>query len=206
MCSVSSGVRTARQKPPAQVATSALAERPGWARAARSSGAVLEGTGSAPPRLPLRWVQQGLIAQVSEEMSSEHQRAWREGGGDGDWGVHLCECINRSAAPNASWAELTSPRVCVLPSLLLRAAFSPPFWIEAAAAAPNSVQGKKKSVGKCLALNAAFTAQTSIPCFLQVSRESGTATAMFLAESSTCTAFKWFAYHQWYTTVWEPLV
>lgn len=65
---------------------------------------------------------------------------------------------------------------------------------------------RKKPAGKCWALRAVLAAQTCVPCFLQVSRESGSATAMSLAESSTCTAFKWFAYHQWYTTVWEPLV
>jgi len=166
----------------------------------------MEGKGSGPPRLPSLGVQEGLIAPVSKETSSENGRAW--GGEGGEMVTEWFPGVSASAECHAE-RELASPRPRALlrlcSRLLPHGAPSLPFGRKAAAAAVF-MQGKKKSVGKCLALRAAFTAQTRVPCFLQVSRESGTATAMFLAESSTCTTLRWFAYHQWYTTVWEPLV
>ncbi|XP_061211737.1 ELAV-like protein 1 isoform X3 [Neopsephotus bourkii] len=67
-------------------------------------------------------------------------------------------------------------------------------------------QVAQRGCGVSILGDAQNLAGTDLSNLLEVSRESGTATPMFLAESSTCTTFKWFAYHQWYTTVWEPLV
>lgn len=136
----------------------------------------------------LLWGQESPGAQVSKAVSSEHQRAW--GKEMGPVWVH-CVCVRVcTAAP-----LLPSLPVHLLePSLLKKGSSS------------SLTQGKEESEGKHLALAAAFTAQTSLPCFLQVSRGSGSATALLLAESSSCTAFKGFANHQWYTSIWEPLV
>lgn len=118
----------------------------------------------------------------------------REPGGDEHWVVLVCECTLCVCMSVHCHPSAPLPPHTPEPSLLEKGSSS------------SLVQGKKESEGKHLALTAAFTAQTSLPCFLQVSRESGSATALLLAESSSCTAFKGFANHQWYTSIWEPLV
>lgn len=124
-------------------------------------------------------------------MCSEHQRPW------GKWALCVCMCVCVCVCVCMCTA---SPLLPPSPYTSL----SPPSSRKAASS--SLMQGKKESEGKHLALTAPFTAQTSLPCFLQVSRESGSATALLLAESSSCTAFKGFANHQWYTSIWEPLV
>lgn len=169
---------------------------PAAGRAAGSS--VAERGGLCPRRLPLGL--KGLPAQLPWGVSSPGEPGLREGAEL----FSKCERTHLHAALSVSWLPcLCACRAALLPVLLVHAAISPLFYTKAA---PVLMQGEEKVRGKCWAPRAVLAAQTCVPCFLQVSRESGSATAMSLAESSTCTAFKWFAYHQWYTTVWEPLV